>query len=223
MDWFGYIDGYCERLQPGFWDEPLNALSNAAFLLAAGVAAVQVGRHETARDDRPLWILVLIVALVGIGSFLFHTFATYWAMLADIIPINIFILAYLGYGLRRYFGQGWVFTLSALAIFFAGSFALDSAVPSYVLNGSVGYLPALGALIAIAALLSRANHPAARGIAAAGVVFAVSLTFRTIDNAVCASWPAGTHFLWHSLNGLLLYVLLRTAVGHGRSGTPAPA
>lgn len=38
MNWTAYIDSYCERLLPGFWDEPLNAVSNLAFWLAAMVA-----------------------------------------------------------------------------------------------------------------------------------------------------------------------------------------
>ena len=37
MNWTAYIDNYCERLLPGFWDEPLNAISNLAFWLAAWV------------------------------------------------------------------------------------------------------------------------------------------------------------------------------------------
>jgi hypothetical protein len=40
----------------------------------------------------------------------------------------------------------------------------------------------------------------------------VSLVFRSIDQAVCASFPLGTHFLWHCLNGLVLYLLLRAAL-----------
>jgi hypothetical protein len=43
--------------------------------------------------------------------------------------------------------------------------------------------------------------------AAAGTL-AVSLTFRSIDMTVCDALPLGTHFLWHSLNGLALYLLL---------------
>ena len=35
MDWMAPLDGYCERLGPGLWAEPLNFLSNAAFLVAA--------------------------------------------------------------------------------------------------------------------------------------------------------------------------------------------
>ncbi len=34
MDWFVAIDLYCERTDPGFWAEPLNALSNIVFFIA---------------------------------------------------------------------------------------------------------------------------------------------------------------------------------------------
>lgn len=34
----------------------------------------------------------------------------------------------------------------------------------------------------------------------------MSLFFRTIDMAVCESIPIGTHFLWHLLNGVLVYL-----------------
>jgi hypothetical protein len=46
------------------------------------------------------------------------------------------------------------------------------------------------------------------------------MTFRTIDFEVCR-WAVrggrgvGSHFLWHTFNGLLLYVLLLGAIRHG--------
>lgn len=211
MDWFRYIDGYCERLAPGFWDEPLNALSNAAFLVAAGAAASYVNRRDDARREPVVWALTVLVAVIGVGSFLFHTFAQFWSMLADVIPISIFIYAYLGFAIRRYLQAGWIATLVTVAGFIAVSFALDSQVPAHVLNGSVGYLPALFALFAIAAALWRNAHPAAAAMAIAGGVLCVSLVFRTLDNALCATWPIGTHFIWHCLNATLLYLLLRVA------------
>lgn len=216
MDWSRYIDNYCERLEPGFWAEPLNAVSNGAFVLAAIAAAVLISRSDTARRDGAVWFLAVLVAVIGTGSFLFHTFATFWAMLADVIPISIFIYVYLGYALRRYVGAGWLPTLVLVIVFAAGSFWLDGAVPAHVLNGSVGYLPALGALIVLGGLLARSGHPAARGLLGAAALFAVSLTFRTADSSLCDAWPAGTHFIWHCLNALLLFSLLRTAVRHGR-------
>ncbi len=39
MNWSAYVDNCCERLLPGFWGEPLNAVSNAAFVLAAWAMA----------------------------------------------------------------------------------------------------------------------------------------------------------------------------------------
>jgi hypothetical protein len=48
----------------------------------------------------------------------------------------------------------------------------------------------------------------------AALIFSLSLFFRSIDGAVCPAWPAGTHFLWHILNALVLGVLIRAAVLH---------
>jgi len=47
MDWFAPIDAYCERLGPGLLAEPLNALSNAAFFIAALWAARAGDRGAT--------------------------------------------------------------------------------------------------------------------------------------------------------------------------------
>ena len=35
MEWFEAVDGYCERVDAAFWSEPINAVTNAAFLIAA--------------------------------------------------------------------------------------------------------------------------------------------------------------------------------------------
>ena len=64
-------------------------MTNAAFLIAA-LWAWQ-------RPDLPVMarVLTVILALIGIGSFLFHTFAQTWASLADVLPILMFILVYI--------------------------------------------------------------------------------------------------------------------------------
>jgi hypothetical protein len=45
-------------------------------------------------------------------------------------------------------------------------------------------------------------------LAAAGV-FLVSTFFRTIDNAICPYFPVGSHFLWHVLVAVVLYLSVR--------------
>jgi hypothetical protein len=43
-------------------------------------------------------------------------------------------------------------------------------------------------------------------------VFAVALVFRTIDTPICRAWPSGTHFVWHLLNALVMYLSVRALV-----------
>jgi hypothetical protein len=46
-------------------------------------------------------VLALLVALIAIGSFLFHTFATVWAGWLDVVFILAFIYAFLAAFLAR--------------------------------------------------------------------------------------------------------------------------
>jgi hypothetical protein len=69
-------------------------------------------------------------------------------------------------------------------------------------------------------LLLVQRHPAAKYLFGGAALFLVAMTFRTIDLEVCR-WAVrggrgvGTHFLWHTFNGLLLYVLLLGAIRQG--------
>ncbi len=200
------IDIYCERTDPSFWAEPVNALSNLGFFLAAGLAFRLWRRRETA--DRPVLGLIVLVVLIGIGSFLFHTIATKAASLVDVLPITLFVACYLFLALRRFLRLSPWIALALLAGFFGASEAVSTSVPAEVMNGSEAYLPPLAALVAIGVLTP---DPARRsGLLLSATIFAVSLGFRTIDLAVCAPWPVGTHFIWHLINAALLTRLVST-------------
>ena len=74
---------YCERIGAGSRAEPVNALTNLAFLVAA--LAIAYGLHHASRPLRKtwdLWLLASLVAAVGVGSFLWQTLATAWSQLA---------------------------------------------------------------------------------------------------------------------------------------------
>lgn len=208
MNWQESVIDYCERLDGRFWAEPLNAVSNAAFLVAAAAACALLRRQG--RSDAPAAALVAVTATVGAGSFVFHTVATRGAMLLDVIPIAVFIYGYFLLALRRFFGLAFLPAIGVTLAFAAVSFLVDGHVKG--LNGSVAYLPALAALLSFAALLWGRQPQAAKGLAAAGGIFLVSLTFRTIDRDICGSLQSGTHFLWHLLNACVLWLLLRTAI-----------
>ena len=89
MDWSQPIDLYCERTDAAFWSEPVNAVSNVAFLIAAALPLARWRRGD--RGDWPALALIAVVTAVAIGSFVFHTVATRGAVLADVIPIAVFI------------------------------------------------------------------------------------------------------------------------------------
>jgi hypothetical protein len=67
-------------------------------------------------------------------------------------------------------------------------------------------------MLAYAAALHRRAPEAARGLAIGAGMLVVSLFFRTIDAAVCGAFPTGTHFLWHLMNGAMLWWMVRVLV-----------
>ena len=207
MDWLAPIDLYCERTDASFWAEPANALTNAAFLVAAA-ASFWLWRRAGGRDW-PVLALIIVVVAVGVGSFAFHTLATRGAVLADVIPIAIFIYGYLLLALHRLLPLPLGVSAAIVVVYAIGAQAISWLAPPGVLNGSVSYLPALAALIVVTVAT---RGPARRGLEWAAMIFSVSLALRTVDLAVCDTFPLGTHFAWHLLNAVVLYVLLRTAI-----------
>ena len=226
MNWSRQVFIYCERgADPAFWAEPLNAVSNAAFLVAAALALAVWARQAREQRGAIELVLILTVLLIGIGSFLFHTLATRWAALADTLPITAFMLIYLTYALLRFVGLSWWLTAALVAVF---ALALQAAggircAAGPCLNGSLGYVPALVALGLVGAALRWRGQKAGSALLSGALIFVVSLTFRTVDRTVCpwtviaASRAIGTHFVWHLMNAALLYLLMMAAV---RTGPP---
>lgn len=209
-----HVNLYCERTGPEFWSEPVNALTNLAF-----VAAGLWGVREARRRDAGVFATVLCwwVVAIGIGSFLFHTFASRLTMWADILPIAGFTLAYTLFTLRRFLGFAWPKALAVFVAFYAVAAVLTMLVPDRLhdaSNGSTGYLAPFLALVFFGIWVARAGHPAGWYNIAAACIFVVSVTFRAIDPLVCEALPLGTHFLWHTLNGLMLGVILAAVTRH---------
>ena len=205
------IDGYCERVDPSYWAEPVNAVTNLAFVLAALIV------WRISRMDPWAKALCIILALIGVGSYLFHTHAQVWAAIADVLPIVLFILVYI----QAVNQHGWLMRpWPALALtlcffpFAAITMPLWQQVP--VLHVSAAYLP-VPALILIYAWLLRKRAPlTARGFVTGAAILLVSLTFRSIDEPLCDTFKLGTHFMWHILNALMLGWMIAVFLRHRR-------
>lgn len=201
------IDLYCERTAHGLFGEPVNTLTNLLFLVAAAVLAAQLRRTPGARRDDG--VLAVLVALVGTGSLIFHAVATKQTAVLDKLFIALFIWTFFHRYLARVAGLGGKQATFGVVLFILASAAVGRFVPPETLNGSVLYLPAVAGLTGIAAWTLRLHKPGAGIFIAALATFLVAILFRTIDLAVCDAWPLGTHFLWHSLNALVLYLCCR--------------
>lgn len=209
------VDLYCERTGPELWSEPVNALTNLAFVLAGLWGVREVRRRGAGGFAEALaWWVVAI----GIGSGLFHTFANRLTVWADVLPIAGFTLAYTLLNLRRFLGFAWPMALAIFIAFYAIAGLVTALVPEWLRelsNGSTGYLPPFLALVFFGIWVVRAGNPAGWYNLAAAGIFIVSVTFRAVDPVVCEALPLGTHFLWHTLNGLMLAVLLAATARYG--------
>jgi len=211
MDWTRTIDAYCERTDASYWSEPVNAVTNAAFLIAAMLMWRRSG------GERGGQVLSAILFVIGIGSYLFHTHATAWSAAADTTPILAFVLVYIFLANRDYWGWPiWGAALGALA-YIPYSVALTpvfGALPFFDISSFYWPLPVL--IFVYAALLSRRAPATARNLAIGASILCASLAARSLDDMLCRTWPLGTHFLWHCLNAAMLGWMIETWLRHRR-------
>ncbi len=201
MDWLAPVDAYCERTGPEYWSEPVNALTNLAFLIAAIIVWARLRGPGMAMGRA----LAAVLFVIGIGSWLFHTHANRLTGLMDVLPILGFILLYVFAATRDYFGaRPWVAALVTAGFipYAAATVPVFSMVPG--LGSSASYAPVPLLILIYAVLLRKRLPDTARGLAIGAGILIVSLTFRTLDQSLCEAVPLGTHFMWHILNAIML-------------------
>ncbi|WP_421701473.1 ceramidase domain-containing protein [Aliiroseovarius sp.] len=218
MELTAQIDAYCERTGPEYWSEPVNALTNLAFIIAALIVARRLRGAEL-----PIaWGLTVVLFVIGLGSWLFHTHATGWAAMADVLPILLFILAYIFAANRDFWGLRTWPALGVTALFFpyaAVTVPLFGLIPG--LGSSASYAP-VPLLIAAYGIVLRHRAPdLGRNLLIGAGILTASITFRALDEPLCLSLPLGTHFLWHILNATMLAWMIETYRRH-MLAHPAP-
>jgi hypothetical protein len=223
MSWSAYVDNYCERLAPGLWGEPLNAVTNAAFVLAA----LWVWRRWRGWRGNSAWdlnCLLIGLGLIGLASFTFHTVATRWAGALDSFFIALYLLFYLSVYARRALGLRWRFAWLgapafvvmagffnllwgqlAIAVTSAETFGFTNQQAAFLTGmAKSGYLSAWSVLLVVTIHSAFKHREMTTPLASAAAVFLISLTLRQLDLPMCSQWPWGTHFVWHVLNAVTL-------------------
>ncbi len=203
-----YIDNYCERIDPGLLGEPLNAISNITFFIAAYYLgkSLALREREASEADIQSRYLINLVWFIGFGSLTFHVFATIWAGMLDIFPIALLILSYSYLSLRRFFViNKYISYLAPLVIIFI---TLILSKIGNVTNSA--YFAALSGIILIGFIsLFYCQKKILFGMLLAAFIFSVSLTLRIFDEMLCSNIVIGTHWIWHILNSLTLYIIIK--------------
>lgn len=197
MDWTRAIDAYCERTDAGYWSEPVNALTNLAFI----VAALIMWRRSRGGGR----VLSAILFLIGVGSWLFHTHATAWAASADSGFIVVYVFAYIYLANRDFLGWPvWAAALGSAAYipYTAALTPVFEALPFFAISSFYWPLPVL--IYGYALWFGSRAPDTAKGLAIGATILCVSLFFRSVDEVWCAAFPLGTHFIWHLLNAVML-------------------
>lgn len=220
-----HVDNYCERTAPGLWGEPVNALTNVAFLIAAGLLFWLLSR-EPRRAPISVWLLPTTTALVGLCSLAFHTFATSFTGLLDTLSIVVFILIAAVVTVHEVWDVPWRWAwlagpgYLAFAVGFSAAFAALGGKPA-VLGG---YLSALVGLAGFGLAIRLTGAAESRRFGTlllwTAALFAVSLTLRTLDDPLCGDLPLGTHFLWHCLNAAVLFGVSYTVIRCWQAKSP---
>ena len=213
---------YCERGSSAeFWAEPLNAITNAAYVAAALVGWALVRSSRLSNPDRG-WLICLIalIASIGVGSAAFHTAPSVLTKLGDVVPIALFVVAALFVALTRVLSMsvpvafGQLALLGAVSVVIARGGEWIGCVDGSCLNGAPGYLPVLAALVMTASAVWRAKSASAPSLMLASGAFAAALTARTLDLVACPLGTIGSiaitaHALWHLGTALTAYLVLR--------------
>ena len=207
------IDIYCERIDSSFWSEPVNALTNLCIFIA-GLYAYRIVTHFSPSKKKKYILCTSAMAMItAIGSFLFHTFANVLTMWMDIIPITLFQILSINFFLEFIFKTKLLYRIIFLFGFVFLSLFLHGESFAKYLNGSLTYLPSIIVLIVFAIITTFKGYKNTGRFTLLGVgVFCISIFMRSIDMKVCTDFPLGTHFLWHSLNGVLIFLLLKAMI-----------
>ncbi len=199
--WLNPVDIYCERLDASYWSEPLNAITNLSFI----IAAFFIWRLGSPRAS----VMAVLLVLIGLGSFSFHTYANRLTGLLDVLAIALYLVAFAFLIPKQWIKQSIWIQIGSVTILIVsislvqwGSTSLKPSLP-WLPPGM--YVGAWLALVMYTAITRVSNLNAARYLGMAALIFPLSLAARQLDLPLCDS-SGGTHWLWHVLNGLTLYL-----------------
>ena len=184
---------FCEQKFLPFFQEPLSVISNIGFLIAAFLLL-----KEKPKGIEKL--LVILVALVGLGSAAYHSHRSPLTHFLDVIPIYFVLMVSLFLLVEKLTKKikSAVISLTLFTLLQASlAIALPKGFLRTFLNGSLRYVIALIALTLLYMFSETKRLSNSKFLLFGLLSFAFAIFFRSIDIFLCPVFPSGTHFLWH--------------------------
>lgn len=193
------ISTHCEK-PLGFISEPVNTLSNIAFFISA---------YFIYKLNRPrlFWLSLLI----GLGSTTYHAFNNPFTLIIDVLPVYAFIIYFI-YAIATYTTKNILIRfLIPLSLIFIQIFVLKN-LPAFILDiPTLHIINLLFLCLLIIWFYKRLGKVALKFIPVV-FMYGLAISVRGLDMPVCPINNFGTHFLWHILASLTIYLAVRTLV-----------
>ena len=195
------ISYYCERASLDLFGEPFNSITNIFFIITA---LLSIRLYQD-------YLSFFSIAFIGLSSFAFHTFPNTITGFLDIIAIVTFMLIYTVKIYRQLIGFNFFYS-SLTAIFFVMScYLFGVSFQNSFIGTSSFYFPIVLHLLflIIYFLFLNLTFDCLKYLIFSTLIFSASIILRVIDQPICNIFPLGTHFLWHILNAIFLFFLIK--------------
>ena len=193
---------YCERTSSDILGEPINFFTNLFFI----IFSVLLLFNKSILNKK----YALLIFLIGVGSMLFHSIPNRLTGFLDIFFIISFIFyyiftLYIKLNIKKYISA--IISIVFIVICFVfGIFSKNT-----LLGSSAFYLPIIFHMLFLYLyfLNNKKIYMYHNLFLFILVLFSFSLLLRSVDLYLCNLFFIGTHFLWHILNALVLYLLVK--------------
>lgn len=185
---------YCERISNYIFAEPVNLITNLAFIISAFFVYKMLKAKNVKNSIYNFfpWIIFLI----SLGSSLWHLYGSPITLPFDAVPVYIFLGLSL-FLLLENLSKSAKLKFGIIGIFILFQIFLTINFP-HLFNGSIHHIASVALLSALIIWIYRKiGKTAALQLFYIFLIYAVAIIFRTIDIQICPIFAVGTHFLWH--------------------------
>lgn len=193
-------NNYCERLSDVIWAEPINALSNGAFLVSAFAVHSLLKKHKLGGYYA---ILPFQLGIVTLGSLLWHTVRNPFSQILDGGLLYIFIATLVLFLLKLLSGR-WVFACMGVVSIVVLQVAIFLFLPA-LRDTPIRHVVALLIFGVIAVWTVKKMRRVSPNMVIALSCYVMAIVAKAFDLPLCSFIPIGTHFLWHVFGAVAGY------------------